>query len=72
MLIEIDLPEQIVSMLTTLPLSELKKRIITDNGITLAEEERIIREAAHPNVTHTLATEEDIDNYVDSLSPEVQ
>ncbi|MGK5093445.1 hypothetical protein WDW89_15730 [Deltaproteobacteria bacterium TL4] len=42
MRVEIDLPEQIASILTNLPLTELKKRIITDNGLTVAQEEEIL------------------------------
>lgn len=37
-----DLPESMAEIINTLPIEELKKRIITENGLTVAQEEEIL------------------------------
>ena len=49
MLVHKEFPEQVALILNTLSSEELKKRIITDNGLTIAQEEEIL--ALDPNDT---------------------
>jgi len=59
-------PSSIVEVLR-LPVEELKHRIITENGLTVAQEEAILEDEKNPEITHTLRNKEDVKRYVASF-----
>lgn len=59
-------PASIVEVLN-LPLKELKQRILTENGLTIAQEEAILKERKNPDIADTLGSDEEIDQFFESL-----
>jgi len=59
-------PSSIAEVLS-LPVKELKHRIITENGLTVAQEEAILEDEKNPVITHTLRNKEDIKRFVSSF-----
>ncbi len=60
-------PESIARILLSSNANELKKRIITENGISIADEESILKQKENLDITATLEVEEDIDNHFSKL-----
>ena len=67
MLITLEVPESLGNVLQGLSIEELKKRIITANGLTVAREEEILEVEKDEKVTKVWVSDEDVDNYVDSF-----
>ena len=63
-------PGSITRMLLSLDVVELKERLVTENGLSIAEEERILRQQESLDITATLETEEDVENHFKSLRKE--
>ncbi len=63
-----ELPESVAEVLLSSTAKELKKKVITENGLTIAEEESILKQKANLDITATLNTEKDIEDHFNRLS----
>lgn len=66
--VSMELPESVAEVLLSSTTEELKRKVIAENGLTIAEEESILKQKANLDITATLKTERDIEDHFNKLS----